>query len=280
MNEVTITRGDAMMSTRITIVGLVTACLFLHLMAFPQVVDAKRPVIVKIGSGQAMVTFLSGVATVTSSEETRVRVLKVGDSLKEGDDVTTAARSRLEIMLPDASVLRFADSTNFKIQQIEISKKSGKRNMRVKVAFGRTWASIKKFFFGLKPRVEVSATNAVCGVRGTTFRMNVNEDQSMLVRTYEGEVNVSKGSTQLQPPTPVGPPHKISGPTPVPGPKKVTMEEWTYIIRSMQQIRISSDGIAEKPEAFTEQEDRNEWVDWNKSRDDAVRDIDVSLEDE
>lgn len=269
-----------MMNRRITVVGYVIAYLFFHFMAFPQPVDAKRPIVVKIGSSQARVTFLSGIATVTSSEEARVRVLKVGDFLQEGDDVTTAARSQLEIMLSDGSVFRFADSTNFKVQQIEVSKKSGKRNIRVRVAFGRTWASIKKFFFGLKPKVEVSATNAVCGVRGTTFRMNVNEDQSMLVRTYEGEVNVSKGSKEIQPPQPIGPPHKISGPTPVPGPKKVTMEEWTYIIRSMQQIRISSDGIAEEPKAFTEQEDKNEWVDWNKSRDEAVRDIDVSLEDE
>lgn len=269
-----------MMNARINVVGLIIACLFFHFMVFPQSADAKKPVVVKIGSGQARVTFLSGTATVTSSEEARVRILKVGNVLKEGDDVTTAARSRLEIMLPDSSVLRFADRTNFKIHQIEVSKKTGKRNMRVRVAFGRTWASIKKFFFGLKPKVEVSATNAVCGVRGTVFRMNVNNDQSMLVRTYEGEVNVSKGSKEIKPPTPVGPPHKISGPTPVPGPKKVTMEEWTYIIRSMQQIRISSDGIAEKPKAFTEQEDKNEWVDWNKSRDEAVRDIDVSLEDE
>jgi hypothetical protein len=269
-----------MMNARINVVGLVTACLFFYLMAFPQSVDAKRPVVVKIGSGQARVTFLSGIATVTSSGEARVRILKVGNFLKEGDDIATAARSRLEIMLPDGSVLRFADRTNFKIHQIEVSKKAGKRNIRVRVAFGRSWARIKKFFFGLKPKVEVSATNAVCGVRGTVFRMNVNKDQSMLVRTYEGEVTVSKVSKEIQPPTPVGPPHKISGPTPVPGPKKVTMEEWTYIIRSMQQIRISSDGIAEEPKAFTEQEDKNEWVDWNKSRDEAVADIDVSLEDE
>ncbi len=267
------------MKVRINSIFLVITSFFFLLIAFPQAVNAKRPVIVKIGSDQASVTFLKGTATVTSTGNTRIRLLKTGDFLTEGDEIITAVRSRLEIMLPDGSTLRFADNTSFKIRQIHCSKKSGKRDVRVKVAFGRTWTSIRKFFFGLKPRMKISATNAVCGIRGTVFRMNVNEDQSILIRTYDGEVNVSKGIETVALPKPPGPPEKIPGPTPVPGPRKVTMEEWTFIVRSMQQIRISSDGIAEKPEAFTEEQDKNEWVDWNKSRDEAVRDIEVSLEE-
>ena len=51
------------------------------------------------------------------------------------------------------------------------------------------------------------------------------------------------------------------------GPHPVSMEEWTYIVKSMQQIFIRPDGTPAKPMPFLAIEDINDWVRWNQERD-------------
>jgi hypothetical protein len=230
---------------------------------------AERIETVKVGKG-TVVSFLEGPARVLSGGKGEWRPLKAGEMLSDGDEVSTGAKSRLEIVMPDKSVLRFADNSRFKIVKIEMAAGAKEGNTKVHMAIGRAWANVSKTITG-KKNFELTCENAVAGVRGTVYRMNLNEDKSALVRVYDGTVNVSGGGKSAEEQKAAGPPQRVAGPRPVPGPRKVTMEEWTYIIKTMQQIRISGDGVAEKPRDFTEQEDRDAWVDWNRSRDGEVR---------
>jgi hypothetical protein len=230
-------------------------------------VYAKPPVTVKINKGEARVTLLEGTAQVVCPGQKGIRNLKTNDLLGSGCDANTGEKSRMELLLPDNSIIRFADNTRFKILQADVAD-AGKRDVKIFVTIGKIWSNVRKALGG-KGGFEVSCQNAVAGVRGTVYRMNVEDDKSALVKVYDGEVAVSAAAAaaKVQKTPAFGPPQPVAGPTKVAGPKPVSMEEWVYIVKSMQQIRIKSDGRAEEPKDFTEAEDRDAWVDWNKSLD-------------
>jgi hypothetical protein len=238
-----------------------------HLLVFlwAQQGEAARTMTVKIGRGEVAVAHIEGSAQVLSEGQDGLRTLKVNDLLKKGDEISTGPKSKMELVMPDKSQLRFADNSRFRLVQMDAGEEQV-RDVKVHVTIGKAWANVSKSIAG-KSNFELTCENAVAGVRGTVYRMNVNEDKSALIKVYDGTVIVAGGGPAFTPRVPVGPPQKIAGPHTVPGPRKVTMEEWTFIIKSMQQIGIGSDGTPEKPRDFTEQEDRDDWVDWNKKRD-------------
>jgi hypothetical protein len=245
-----------------------SALIFSCIMIGSQALGAERVMTLKIGKGQALVSALTGSAQVRAAAKPAWRSLKVNEYLRGGDEVATGTRSRMELILPDQSRVRFADNSRFKVMQLDAGGYS--RSVRINVAVGRTWANVARAVGG-RSRFELSCQNAVAGVRGTIYRMNVNDDSSALVRVYDGEVAVSGAQpAEKEPgtkPPVMGAPTKVAGPKKIEGPKKISMMEWVYLVRSMQQISISPTGVPDKPRSFTEQEDRDEWVDWNRARD-------------
>jgi ferric-dicitrate binding protein FerR (iron transport regulator) len=255
--------NEEMRMRKISLIGmlLIILCFLMPSSAMAQ----KQTMTVKIAKGEARVSYLDGSAQVLPKGGRDWRPLKVDDVLHGSDEVAVGKKSRLEIILPDKSSLRFAEVTRFKIMQVSEAEAN---DVKVYVSLGRTWANVSKAL-GIKRKFEISCENAVAGVRGTVYRMNVEEDKAALIRVYDGEVAVSGASRPLDTGEQVfgKKPTKISGPKPIAGPQKITMDEWTVLLRSMQQISIRSDGTADKPREFTELEDRDEWVDWNKTRD-------------
>ncbi len=228
--------------------------------------DAKRAETLDIGGGSAAVSYLKGSAEVLGLGKASWTPLSLKDLLREGDQVRTKAGAQMEVILSDNSRLRFAGDSEFKVIRMEAGDSSTSRDVNVHVTLGKIWASVTKAT-GAKGNFAISCGQAVAGVRGTVYRMNVEQDRSALVRAYDGTVEVKGGGKVVEPPKPVGPPTRVAGPKPIPGPHKVTMEEWTVIIKAMQQVRIGADGVPEKARDFTVEEDRDDWVEWNKARD-------------
>jgi len=223
----------------------------------------------QVGKGGARVTAIDGSAQVRIGGQGAPRALRVGEHLAGADEVATGSRSRIEMALPDGSRIRFSENTRFTLLEVEPGSYRRVRSIRVNVIVGRVWAKVARAI-GARGRFEVIAENSVAGVRGTVYRVDVNEDKSNLIRVYDGTVHVS-GSAEAptKPPAPavIGPPTKVEGPKSIPGPRVVSMEEWVYILKSMQQIVVRPDGSADEPKDFAPEEDRDPWVDWNRARD-------------
>lgn len=235
--------------------------LFLVLGPYPLSAQ-KKAVKIKMDAGQAKVTLLEGRASLYQKGLKKPQALSQGDLLTQGDRVTTHIKSRIEIKMPDKSIVRFAEKTTFVLDSATYNPKTKKRDINVNMILGKTWAKVPKFS-GSKGRFAITTKTSVAGVRGTDFRMNVNKDNSAVLKVYAGEVAVSKrqdtGGTETQA-------VKLTQPTPVAGPRPVSMEEWTYIVRSLQQINIRPDGSATKPFRFDIKADLNDWVKWNQER--------------
>lgn len=216
----------------------------------------------------AVVTRIEGTAIVYAAGAKTGSGLRQNDRLIRGQEVQVGERSRIELRYPDGTVMRFAERSRIKMEELSYDRGTRSKKVKVGLGGGKLWANVKKLMTA-DSKVEVKTVNAVAGVRGTVYRVSVEEDNSAVVKVYDGSVYVSGVPQEV--PKPASP---VSGPVPVPGPhevpppyREVTMAEWTVIVQSMQQISISPQGIASKPQDINPQQDQDDWVKWNQERD-------------
>ncbi|RJP57058.1 MAG: hypothetical protein C4549_05710 [Deltaproteobacteria bacterium] len=226
---------------------------------------------VKSSKDQAVVTFLQGKVYVLPKGEAKGIPLKVHDILHKEDRINTGEKALIEIKLPDGSFVRFADNTSFTVSDLSYNRESGDKNFGVKLFLGKTWANAKGFL-GRGKKFEISSENAVAGIKGTIYRMDVSKDKSVLIRVYGGNVYVTSPPKEIPKPVfEIGAPKEVKGPKEVPGPREVTLKEWEHIVKEMQQIVITPEGKALKPVSFSSEEDISDWVLWNKKRDELIK---------
>lgn len=234
---------------------------------------ANQPVVIQTDNGQTEISHLEGGAFLVKKDLSKIRPLVQGEFLTTGDRISTEKNSRIELKLPDESIIRFDEQTSFVLESSGMDKKENKRNIGLGMILGKIWANVSKRL-GRRGRFVISSRTAVAGVRGTVYRMNVNRDNSVTVKVYTGEVDVSgkaPADAMQQPPPALQKPSPVAGPRPVAGPHPVSMKEWTFIVRSMQQIDISPDGKPSKPFRFDRDKDLNDWVRFNLKRDQLLK---------
>jgi hypothetical protein len=239
------------------------------------------------------VTFLAGQASRIAAG--KPQPLAVGASVFAGDVIETQKRTRLEIKLTDASVLRLGPAARVDLSSASFGRSVEDRQVSAKLQVGNVWAKVAKTVGG-ESRFEVKTENAVAGVRGTTFRVDAAQDRSVVVKVYAGTVAVA-GSRIPRPehggaeadaePVRTDDPMKVAaaGTPPkadpaaaaatgkkvrkqIAAPKQVTKEQWEKIVTSMMVVRVAADGNVTEPATFAlADKTEDDWEFWNRERD-------------
>lgn len=153
------------------------AMLFSAVTAFAQ---AEEPAIGRVAS-------LRGAATVRHAQSPDLdEPLAVGTVIRKSDVLVTGPASSLRILMQDKSLLDLGERS--RVSLLSYGVKNGRReSASVKVWIGRLWARVSTSIAGEK-NFEVTTPNAVAGVRGTRFLVDVSPTGETSVTVEEGAV--------------------------------------------------------------------------------------------
>jgi hypothetical protein len=138
---------------------------------------------------RALVKFVIGNVEAQSKLQTTWRNLTLNENILEGDRIKTALNSRVELSMPDGSVLRINENTIFDVNEIKDAEVDKEDKFKFTLWAGNIWAQFKKIVTTRQVR-EIESPSAVVAIRGTTLELDVDQNQNTLVRVEEGRVSV------------------------------------------------------------------------------------------
>lgn len=116
--------------------------------------------------------------------------LERGTTVEQGDQIRTDADAAVRIVFSDRSLLNIGPNASVVIQDYTVAKSERRRRVGIKLWAGRAWARVTTWFGSGDSRFEVKTPNAVAGVRGTEFAVNVDPEGETTVTVFEGAVEV------------------------------------------------------------------------------------------
>lgn len=136
----------------------------------------------------ARVKFLIGDADLLPNGKTTWNKIALNGQVRQGDRIRTRLASRVELEMPDKSVIRVNENSIFDVSKL-INDASGDE-MNFTLWAGNMWARFSKAVNTRQSR-KVESPSAVVAIRGTELEMVVNEQQTTTVRVFEGRVAVT-----------------------------------------------------------------------------------------
>jgi len=139
----------------------------------------------------ARVVLLEGTPQARAADDAPWRPLALGDHLHVGDRLQTRAGDRLRVLMSNRSLVDLAPNSELKLSFIDGEPEH--RRVGLRAFFGRLWARVAGG--NGEERFEVESDNAVAGVRGTSFFMDIDPAGDTRVTVAAGSVEVGPRDT-------------------------------------------------------------------------------------
>jgi len=139
---------------------------------------------------EARIKFSIGFAQVMPNKKTAWTNIRPDMSIYQGDRLRTTLNSRIELEMPDGTIIKINENTTFDVKEIKTVEEDNEDKMSFTLWAGNIWAQFKKIVGGRQKR-EIESPSAVVAVRGTILDMNVDMNKTTRVRVMEGRVAVT-----------------------------------------------------------------------------------------
>jgi hypothetical protein len=110
-----------------------------------------------------------------------------GAQVQSGDSVSTDAKGRASIQLPDGTLTRLASDSQITLDAAHFSKNGTLHDAKLTEKIGRTLTSVQHLVSGAT--FQVAGQAAVASVRGTKFEVYIKADGTMIVKLFDGQLD-------------------------------------------------------------------------------------------
>jgi len=216
---------------------------------------------------KGVVTFSDGQVKRKSITAELWKSAPVKTEVLSGDKIRTYRRARAEIDLAKLDVIRLAPRTVIDILKLYEETADKKLKTKIKLEQGEIWAKVHKI--KMDTEFDISAPVSAAAITGTVLRLKVAADSTTQLKVYSGEVKITNAPEKKNIKATSVVPYQVAAPHEIAGPVEVSVKEWLYIVKNMQQITFDKTGRVISKGRFspTDYDEKNAWIRWNKKRD-------------
>lgn len=218
------------------VLGLAVVLLIINIISE----DAATP------DANAVVSRIEGTAYLVTKEAPAGRLISNYDSVSMDDQVRVQENSRLELRLPEGTILRLSENAHFTVRLIKFEKRTGSLAVQGLLQSGKLWAKVKKLATP-GSRVEVLTSAGLAAAKGTVYGVDRETDDRTTIKVYEGVVLAVQEQGE--------------------GPQAVGQTGPPVNVNAFQKVSVTSGEGVSLPQDFDPKATIDDWTRWNLQRD-------------